>query len=103
MERIKVLVHGASGRVGQEVVKAVCQEPDMKLVGAVDLKVPGDSLTLPDGSGKVPFSTDIKSIITTCKPDVVVDFTIVKASLPAMRLAAGQGISMVIGTTGFTA
>ena len=44
MSPIKVVVHGAAGRVGQEVVKAVCQEPDMKLVGAVDLKVTGDSL-----------------------------------------------------------
>ena len=103
MSQIKVVVHGAAGRVGQEVVKAVCQEPEMKLVGAVDLKVSGDSLALPDGSGKVPFSTDFKSIIDTCKPDVVVDFSIAKASMPAVRIAAEKGVNMVIGTTGFTA
>jgi 4-hydroxy-tetrahydrodipicolinate reductase len=103
MEKIKVVVHGASGRVGQEVVRAVCQEPDMKLVGAVDLKVPGDGLALPDGSGKVPFSTDFKSIITTCQPDVVVDFTIAKAAMPAVRLAAEKGINVVIGSTGYSA
>jgi 4-hydroxy-tetrahydrodipicolinate reductase len=103
MAQIRVIVHGASGRVGQEVVKAVCQEPDMKLVGAVDIKIPGDSLTLPDGSGKVPFSTDIKSIISTTKPDVAVDFTIAKASMPAVRIAAEKGVNMVIGTTGFSA
>ncbi|OGO00703.1 MAG: 4-hydroxy-tetrahydrodipicolinate reductase [Chloroflexi bacterium RBG_13_52_12] len=103
MPQIKVVVHGAAGRVGQEVVKAVCQEPEMKLVGAVDVKVTGDSLTLPDGSGKVPFSTDLKSILTTCQPDVVVDFTIAKASMPAVRAAAEKGVNMVIGTTGFSA
>ncbi|MGD0780867.1 MAG: 4-hydroxy-tetrahydrodipicolinate reductase [Dehalococcoidales bacterium] len=102
MSPIKVVVHGAAGRVGQEVVKAVCQEPDMKLVGAVDLKVTGDSLALPDGS-KVPFSTDLKSIIDSCEPDVVVDFTIAKASMPAIRIAAKHGVNMVIGTTGFNA
>ena len=103
MSQIKVVVHGAAGRVGQEVVKAVCQEPEMKLVGAVDLKVSGDSLPLPDGSGKVPFSTDFKSILATCRPDVVVDFTIAKASMPAVRAAAEKGVNMVIGTTGFNA
>ena len=103
MAQIRVIVHGASGRVGQEVVKAVCQEPDVKLVGAVDIKIPGDSLALPDGSGKVPFSTDIKSIIDSTKPDVAVDFTIAKASMPAVRIAAEKGVNMVIGTTGFSA
>jgi len=103
MAQIKVVVHGAAGRVGQEVVKAVGQEPEMKLVGAVDLKVSADFLPLPDGSGRVPFSADFKSILGTCKPDVVVDFTIAKASMPAVRVAAEKGVNMVIGTTGFSA
>lgn len=103
MEKIKVVVHGAAGRVGQEVVKAVSQEPGMQLVGAVDLKASTPELVLPEGAGKVPFSTDFKSILAGCKPDVVVDFTIAKASMPAVRLAAEQGINMVIGTTGFAA
>jgi 4-hydroxy-tetrahydrodipicolinate reductase len=103
MAQIKVIVHGASGRVGQEVVKAVCQEADMKLVGAVDIKVLGDSLALPDGSGKVPFSADLSSIIDATKPDVMVDFTIAKASMPALRIAAGKGVNIVSGTTGYSA
>jgi len=103
MEKINVVVHGASGRVGQEVVKAVSQEPGMQLVGAVDLKAPAPELVLPEGAGKVPFSTDFKFIINTCYPDVVVDFTVAKACLPAVRVAAEKGINMVIGTTGFTA
>jgi 4-hydroxy-tetrahydrodipicolinate reductase len=103
MEKINVVVHGASGRVGQEVVKAVCQESGMKLVGAVDIKASGPELVLPDGAGKVPFSTDFQFILTTCRPDVVVDFTIAKACMPAVRIAADKGVSMVIGTTGFSA
>jgi 4-hydroxy-tetrahydrodipicolinate reductase len=101
MSQIKVLVHGAAGRLGQEVIKAVCQESDMKLVGAVDLKVSGDSLSLPDGSGKVPFSADFTALLDSCGPDVVVDFTTAKASLPVVRTAAKNGVNMVIGTTGF--
>jgi len=103
MERIKVVVYGASGRVGQEVVKAVCQNPEMQLVGAVDVKVAAERLALPDGSGTVPFSADLTAIIDSCQPDVIVDFSIAKASLPAVRTAAKRGVNMVIGTTGFTA
>jgi 4-hydroxy-tetrahydrodipicolinate reductase len=102
MEKISVVVHGAAGRVGQEVVKAVSQEPGMKLVGAVDVKVSAPELVLPDNAGTVPFSTDFRSILTRCKPDVVVDFTIAKACMPAVRVAAELGVCMVIGTTGFS-
>jgi len=101
MPQIKVLVHGASGRVGQEVIKAVCQEPGMKLVGAVDVKVSGDSIALPDGKGSIPFVTDFQSAIKNCQPDVVVDFTIAKASMPAVRIAAKNGVNMVIGPPAF--
>lgn len=102
MEQIKVVVYGASGRVGQKVVKAVCHDPEMQLAGAVDLKVSADKLPLPDGSGTVPFSADLGAILDSCRPDVVVDFTVAKASVPAVRTCAGHGVNMVIGTTGFT-
>lgn len=101
MSQIRVVVHGAAGRVGQEVVKAVCQEPDMNLVGAVDIKCSGNTLTLTDGS-TVPFSASLKSIIDSCNPDVMVDFSVARASMPALRIAAKQNVNMVIGTTGFT-
>ena len=103
MNSIKVVVHGASGRLGQEVVKAVCNESEMQLVGAVELQVSEDYLTLPDGSGRVPFSSSLESILGSCHPDVLVDFTIAKATMPAVRIASGQGVNLVIGTTGLTA
>ena len=103
MEQIKVLVHGAAGRVGQEVVRAVCQEKDMRLVGAVDIKTTAESLALPDNKGTVPFSTEFAAMLDRCQPDVVVDFSIAKASLPAVRTAANHGVNMVIGTTGLSA
>ena len=103
MKPIRVIVQGASGRVGQEVVKAVCREPEMRLVGAVDLKATQDSLTLPDGSGGVPFSASLDYILTSCQPDVLVDFTIAQATMPAVRIATERGVNLVIGTTGLTA
>ena len=102
MNPIRVVVHGAAGKVGQEVVKAVCGEDGMQLVGAVDMKASKDSLLLPDGSSPVPFSSDLDDILARCKPDVMVDFSIASASMPAVRLAAGKSVNLVIGTTGFS-
>jgi len=100
---IRVAVQGAAGKVGQEVVKAVCREPDLQLVGAVELQVAEDYLNLPDGSGKVPLSSSLESIIASCQPDVLVDFTIARATMPAVRIATERGVNLVIGTTGLTA
>ncbi|MDO8687465.1 MAG: 4-hydroxy-tetrahydrodipicolinate reductase [Dehalococcoidales bacterium] len=103
MKPIRVVVHGALGKVGQEVVKALCSEPETQVVGAVDLQASGDYLSLPDGSGKIPFSADLSNLLNKCPADVMVDFTVAKASMPAVRTAAGKGVNLVIGTTGFTA
>ena len=103
MKPIMVVVQGASGRMGQEVIKALCHEPGTQLVGAVELQITQDYLTLPDGSGTVPFSSNLDNILTSCQPDVLVDFTIAQATMPAVRIAAKQGVNLVIGTTGLTA
>ncbi len=52
MSPIRVAVHGAAGKMGQEIVRALCREPEMELVGAVDVKAAANYLELPEGSGK---------------------------------------------------
>ncbi|MFC1915157.1 4-hydroxy-tetrahydrodipicolinate reductase [Chloroflexota bacterium] len=103
MKPIRVAVQGALGKVGQEVVKAVYRESEMQLVGAVDLKAARDSLALPDDSGSVPLSTDLNHILSSCQPNVLVDFTIAQAAMSAVRVAMEKGVNLVIGTTGLTA
>ena len=83
------------------MVKAVCQEPDMVLAGGVDVKAAG-ALTRPDGT-TAPFGGSIAEMIKSCEPDVMVDFSVAKASMPAVRTAAKNNVNLVIGTTGFTA
>ena len=102
MKKIKVVVHGAVGNMGQTLVDALCREPDMQLVGAIDLKAAGDKLPLPDGSA-VPFSSDLDYILFNCQPEVLVDFSTAKAVMPAVRQAAERGVNLVIGTTGLSA
>ncbi|MFC2006728.1 4-hydroxy-tetrahydrodipicolinate reductase [Chloroflexota bacterium] len=101
--QIKVVVHGALGRMGREVTNALCCEPKIQVAGAVELKASQDELPLPDDLGTVPFSSDLGYILTSCQPNVLVDFTTAKATLPAARLALKQGVNLVIGTTGLTA
>lgn len=98
---VKIVVHGASGRVGQVLVNSLPREPDLKLVGAVDIVVAGDTVKLPDGS-TIPFSSNLEQVLSSTRPDVMVDFSLARASMPALRAAAGHGVNLVIGTTGFT-
>ncbi|GAI52116.1 unnamed protein product, partial [marine sediment metagenome] len=39
METVKVVVQGASGKVGRVVINALCRESEMQVVGAVELNV----------------------------------------------------------------
>jgi len=103
MKPIRVVVQGALGRMGREGISALCREPEMQVVGAVELQVSEDSLPLPDGSGTVPFSADLDYILTSCQPDVLVDFTVAQATMPAVRIATEHGVNLVIGTSGLTA
>jgi 4-hydroxy-tetrahydrodipicolinate reductase len=99
---IRVLVHGALGRVGKEVVNATCKDPDLRLVGAVDAKANGNSLPLPVGSGTIPLSKDMGSILTQTEPMVIVDFSTAEASMAMARVAVKQKVNLVIGSTGFS-
>ncbi|MBI2831833.1 MAG: 4-hydroxy-tetrahydrodipicolinate reductase [Chloroflexi bacterium] len=102
MKPIKVVVHGAAGRMGQEIIRALSREPELQVVGGVDVNIPMNQLTLPDGSA-VPFSSDLDSMLASTRPDVLVDFTIARATLPAARIAAKRGVNLVVGTTGQSA
>jgi 4-hydroxy-tetrahydrodipicolinate reductase len=99
---IEVVVHGAAGKMGQEVLRALCLDEELEAVGAVDVQADRDRLALPDGSAEIPYSTDLETIISRTRPDVMVDFTVHGASMPAIRTAAGNGVNLVVGTTGFS-
>ncbi|OGO05223.1 MAG: 4-hydroxy-tetrahydrodipicolinate reductase [Chloroflexi bacterium RBG_13_54_9] len=103
MEQIRVVVHGARGKMGQEVLATLCRDPELEPVGAVEKQATDDNLALPDGSGLIPFSSDLESILVRCHPQVLVDFTVAEATMPAVRLAVQHGVRPVVGTTGLSA
>jgi len=93
-------MHGALGRMGQIIINALCREPDIAVVGAVELSVTESSLPLPNNLGTIPFSSNMETIIARTTPDVVVDFTVAQATLPMVNVVAKHGVNLVIGTTG---
>jgi 4-hydroxy-tetrahydrodipicolinate reductase len=80
---IRVGVLGARGRMGLEVCKAVNAADDLELVAMVD---DGDWLFNAADAGA----------------QVLVDFTTPDVVMDNVQWAVDQGISMVIGTSGFT-
>jgi 4-hydroxy-tetrahydrodipicolinate reductase len=73
----------------------------VKLVGAVDIKASGEKLALGDGTS-IPFSTNLEKTIREVQPEVMVDFTLAPATMPAARIAADKQVNLVIGTTGLS-
>ena len=100
MSSISVVVHGALGKMGQEVLRAVTAAEDMQPVGAADMAAEPGSLSLPDGSGHVPLSNDLSQVLSGA--DVVVDFSTADGARSAMRIASAAKVNVVVGTTGMT-
>ena len=101
MSSINVVVNGVNGRMGQEVLRAVCREPDMMPVGGADLRADGASAALPDGSGSIPVSSSLLDVLGDAR--VVVDFTNAEGAMDAIRTAAPRGVNVVVGSTGIPA
>lgn len=96
---IRVGVVGAMGKMGQEVVKAVCSNDNLELVCAVDINNI-DGMVCP--KSEVRIIGDLKSAIDMHKPDVIVDFTQPKFVFENAKICLEMGVRPVIGTTGLT-
>ncbi len=107
---IPVVVNGASGKMGREVIKAVTAAEDMMLVGAVD-KNPqylGQDVGEVAGCGavEVPIINDLQSVLVIATQEkvqgVMVDFTHPDTIYDNVRSAIAYGVRPVVGTTGLS-
>ena len=101
---IKVLVIGACGKMGREVVKAVNAQENMSIVGAVDLVNEGmdiGAIVLNKEIG-VKIETNLETAIKTTNPDVAIDFTQPSVIFNNAKILLNNGVKPVIGTTGLT-
>lgn len=110
-EPIPVIVNGAAGKMGREVVKAVAAAEDMTLFGAVDINpgIQGQDVGEVIGCGalEVPIMNDPQPILCAAsqekQPAVMVDFTHPKSVYENVRTAIAYGVRPVVGTTGLSA
>jgi 4-hydroxy-tetrahydrodipicolinate reductase len=82
MEKIRVAVLGAAGRMGTEVCRAVEEAPDMALVASIDVDDP-------------------LSLLADSAAQVAVDFTHPDAVMGNLERCIDEGVHAVVGTTGF--
>ena len=85
MKNIRVLVNGAKGRMGQEVVNSVTAAADLELVDQTDL---GDELI---------------ARIKASQAQVVVDFTTAAVAFENTFKILEAGVHPVVGTSGLLA
>src|SRR3990172_11659245 len=98
---IRVVVSG-TGKMGRQVLAAVSAEADLEPVGVLSHVAGEEYLSLPDGSGLVPYGADPAALFTRTRPDVVVDFTDAEYTPLVAREALEAGARLVIGTSGLS-
>jgi 4-hydroxy-tetrahydrodipicolinate reductase len=93
---IKVVVCGALGRMGTIIGEVISESKTCSIVGGVDVR---------EGSyhgTRVVMAKDMNRLLMEVRPDVVIDFTIATAAVENIKTASRNGVSLVVGTTGFT-
>src|SRR5258706_4527433 len=101
-----VIVCGAAGRMGKQLVSLVHENVAARLVGAVEASghtAIGKDAGEVDGIGTIdiPISADYEALATA--DTVTLDFTIPEAAMAHLRTAVANQAAIVIGTTGFSA
>jgi len=99
MDITKVIVCGARGKMGQELVSMILREKEWELVGAVEAP------THPDVGKEIAKKLRVVSHLEQVlqKDAVIIDFTTPEATLKHLSIAKENKIPYVIGTTGFKA
>ena len=106
---IPVVVNGACGKMGREVIKAVAAAEDMTLVAAIDKNpaVLGEDIGEIAGCGpvEIPVTPDLEAALVQAQSEgfaAMIDFTHPSTIYNSVRAAIAYGVRPVVGTTGLT-
>lgn len=100
---LKAAVNGAAGRMGQRIIGLLAQNPDCRLVCALER---ADHPRIGTDAGEVAGAGELGVELAdqiSGSPDVLIDFSSPEACLSRARECAQAGIGLVIGTTGLSA
>lgn len=106
MQSIRVVIAGATGKVGRVLIQAVVRDPGFTLTGAIANEYighgVGDVVGLEGGKTDVVIHGSMADFIAAGgQADVVIDFSVAAAARQTIPAAIGAGIVPVVGTTGF--
>ena len=94
---LNIVIHGASGRMGQALLRLAAEAPDLNVVAAVARRAPSQRVI--DG---VPHFA--ASELAGLPPfDVAIDFSLPEGVAALAQLCAERGAALVCGTTGLDA
>ena len=88
---VKVVVNGCNGKMGRIISELVDKNENMILKGGIDIE--------DFGILKYPVYTDAFKMPE--KPDVIIDFSVPKATFKILEYAKEKNVPIVIATTGF--
>lgn len=101
---VRIVVAGASGWVGRELVKAIAAAPDLTLAGAVSRSAAGRDAGEVAGIGTVGVTVAASLEDALHSPsDVVIDYTKPHAVKAHVLTALAAGRHVVVGTSGLSA
>ncbi len=106
MAKTRLVVAGASGRMGRMLIRTIDETPGCVLHGALERPTSGcvgQDAGMISGVGDlgVTVSCEARDVLT--EADVLIDFSTPEASLAYAALAAETGTAHVVGTTGLSA
>ena len=93
----RILIHGASGRMGQALLRLASERDDLSLVAAVSLAPPAQRVV----DGVPHFATSELHAVPGF--DVAIDFSLPQGLDAILALCTERGAALVSGTTGLEA
>ena len=94
MSKINLVITGCMGRMGQQLIKSVNKDKNIKLVALTENRIINKKI-----NGIKPELNTDKAL---SKANVIIDFTIPKCTFEVLKIAVKLKKKVVIGTTGFT-
>jgi 4-hydroxy-tetrahydrodipicolinate reductase len=102
MDRLRLAINGAGGRMGKRLVALGSEDPELQIVAALEYErypALGTDAGLVAGFGElgVPLTTEL-----TADVDAAIDFSIPQATEKILSLCVARGIPLVLATTGLS-
>ena len=94
MKKLKISITGCFGRMGQQIIKSVIKNKNIKIISLTESKKTKKKINkiLPQKNSKSAFKNT----------SIIIDFSTPKCTLDVLKIASKINKKVVIGTTGFS-